>query len=269
MPFTHCTAFTLPNLPPSFNEGAMWRTCMIGYYFHSVYSIRHTSGISFHTLASMSHMVNNMILFLNFLNPENVIHYGGLALLLVIIFAETGLFFGFFLPGDSLLFVAGLFSGTEYFDVHLSLLIPALILVAVAGSTTGYFTGRWAGRYLRNKNESLIFKKSYIDMTSDFYERHGMMTFILGRFLPIIRTFVTILAGMARLNFPKFLLFNIMGATIWVVVMVLSGYWLGNMFPEVTDYMEIIIGGMVMVSAVPVILTLTRHRPNRSKQEVR
>lgn len=202
----------------------------------------------------------NILAFLDSFNPENIIQYGGLSLLLLIIFAETGVFFGFFLPGDSLLFVAGLLSDTEYLDMNVGILIVLLIIAAVSGSTVGYLTGRWAGRFLVNRPDSIFFKKKYLDITQAFYQKHGMMAFILGRFLPIVRTFVTIIAGMVKIDFPKFVFFNFLGATIWIVVMVLSGHFLGRLFPQITMYLEIIVVGMILVSAIPVIVTYFKNR---------
>lgn len=202
----------------------------------------------------------NILVFLDSINPENIIQYGGLTLLLIIIFAETGVFFGFFLPGDSLLFVAGLLSDTEYLDTNIVLLITLLIIAAVSGSTVGYLTGRWAGGYLAHKKDSLFFKKKYLDLTQAFYVKHGMMAFILGRFLPVVRTFVTILAGMAKIDFPKFLIFNFLGAAIWILTMVLSGHFLGRAFPQITTYLEVIVVGMILVSAIPVIVTWLKNR---------
>lgn len=205
-------------------------------------------------------MQEKLLLFLDFLNPEELIRYGGFTLLILIIFAETGVFFGFFLPGDSLLFIAGLLSESEYLDVHVSVMIPVLVVAAVAGSTTGYFTGLWAGNYLKNRKENFFFKKKYLEMTHDFYERHGMMAFILGRFLPVIRTFVTILAGTVKINFPKFFIFNIVGASLWITSMVMAGNLLGKAFPDLPDYLEIIVVGMVLISAVPVAITWFRAK---------
>lgn len=202
----------------------------------------------------------NILVFLESFNPENIIQYGGLTLLLIIIFAETGVFFGFFLPGDSLLFIAGLLSDTEYLDTNIVLLITLLIIAAVSGSMVGYLTGRWAGVYLANKKDSLFFKKKYLDLTQAFYQKHGMMAFILGRFLPVVRTFVTILAGMVKIDFPKFLIFNFLGASIWILTMVLSGHFLGRAFPQITTYLEIIVVGMILVSAIPVIITWFKNR---------
>ncbi len=202
----------------------------------------------------------SILAFLDSFNPENIIQYGGLSLLLLIIFAETGVFFGFFLPGDSLLFVAGLLSDTEYLDMNVAILILLLILAAVSGSTVGYLTGRWAGKFLLNRPDSIFFKKKYLDVTQAFYEKHGMMAFILGRFLPIVRTFVTIIAGMVKIDMPKFVFFNFLGATIWIVTMVLSGHFLGKIFPQITMYLEIIVVGMILVSAIPVIITYFKNR---------
>ncbi|HEY0740589.1 MAG TPA: VTT domain-containing protein [Chryseosolibacter sp.] len=208
----------------------------------------------------------SILAFLDSFNPETIIQYGGLSLLLLIIFAETGVFFGFFLPGDSLLFVAGLLADTEYLDVNVTLLIVLLIIAAVSGSTVGYLTGRWAGKFLANRPDSIFFKKKYLDVTQAFYQKHGMMAFILGRFLPIVRTFVTIIAGMVKIDMPKFVFFNFLGATIWIVVMVLSGHFLGRLFPQITMYLEIIVVGMILVSAIPVIITYFKNRKLLAKE---
>jgi membrane-associated protein len=202
----------------------------------------------------------NIPVFLDSFNPEYLIQYGGLTLLLIIIFAETGVFFGFFLPGDSLLFIAGLLSDTKYLDVNISLMIVLLVIAAVSGSTVGYFTGRWAGNYLANKKDNFFFKKKYLDITQAFYQKHGMMAFVLGRFLPVVRTFVTILAGMVKIDFAKFVIFNFLGATAWIVTMVLAGHFLGRIFPQITSYLEIIVIGMILVSAIPVIVTWFKNR---------
>lgn len=202
------------------------------------------------------------------MNAEAIIQYGGLALLVIVIFTETGLFFGFFLPGDSLLFVAGILSDSETLDIHVSVLIPILIIAAVSGSTVGYFTGRWAGGYLHGRKENFFYKKKYLETTRNFYQRYGMMAFILGRFLPIVRTFVTILAGMVRIDFAKFFLFNVIGASIWIVTMVMAGHLLGNAFPTITDHLELIVVGMILVSAVPVVLIWMKNTIKNKKDEV-
>jgi membrane-associated protein len=207
----------------------------------------------------------NILALLDSFNPENIIQFGGLGLLLLIIFAETGVFFGFFLPGDSLLFVAGLLSDTVL-DMNVFMLIVLLVVAAVSGSTVGYWTGRWAGDYLKNKKDSLFFKKKYLEVTQSFYQKHGMMAFILGRFLPVVRTFVTILAGMVKIDFPRFLIFNILGASIWILVMVLAGHFLGRLFPQITSYLEIIVIAMILISAIPVIITYLKNKKLLAKE---
>ena len=216
-------------------------------------------------------MMSTVLLFVDLLNPEEIIQWGGLAMLLFIIFAETGLFFGFFLPGDSLLFIAGLFCSStayqKYLDINVWFMILLLIIAAIAGTTTGYFFGRLAENYLRNKKENFFYKKKYLEMAQEFYGRYGMMAFIMGRFLPIVRTFVPILAGMVRIEFGKFLFFNIVGAAIWIIVMVMAGNLLGKNVPGVAEHLEIIVIGMVLLSAVPVVLSWFRHRNLLAKQK--
>jgi membrane-associated protein len=196
-------------------------------------------------------------------NPEALIQYGGLVLLLLIIFAETGIFFGFFLPGDSLLFAAGLLAESPYLDTPVTILVILLIIAAVSGTTVGYGVGRWAKNYLENRRESFFYRKKYIELTEAFYQRHGMMAFVLGRFLPIVRTFVPILAGMTHIDFTKFLLYNILGATIWVVTMVMAGHLLGNAFPNLIEYLEYIVFGMILVTAIPLIISWFRNKRNK------
>jgi membrane-associated protein len=200
------------------------------------------------------------ISIVDFFNPQNIIQYGGLALLLFIIFAETGLFFGFFLPGDSLLFVAGLLSTSKYIDQPVWLLIIFLVIAAFSGTCVGYYFGAWAKKYFKPKEENLFYKPRYIDMARAFYRKYGMMAFIVGRFLPIVRTFVPILAGIVKIEIRKFLFYNLMGAILWIATLVMAGYWLGNIFPKLIDNVEIIIVGLIVVTAIPVIVSFRRQR---------
>ena len=208
------------------------------------------------------------ISILDFFNPQNIIQYGGLALLLFVIFAETGLFFGFFLPGDSLLFVAGLLSTSKYIDQPVWLLIIFLVVAAFSGTCVGYYFGAWAKKYFKPKEENLFYKPRYIEMARDFYRRYGMMAFIVGRFLPIVRTFVPILAGIVRIDFKKFLFYNFLGASLWIVSLVMAGYWLGNMFPTLIDNVEIIIVSLIVVTAIPVILSFRRNKATNRRNRV-
>ena len=203
----------------------------------------------------------------NILNPETIIQVGGLALLLFVIFAETGLFFGFFLPGDSLLFIAGIYH-TKYLDINIWLLIVLLVIAAILGTTVGYFFGRWAESYLKRRKENFFYKKKYMDMAQEFYGRYGMTAFILGRFLPIVRTFVPILAGMVRIEFGKFFFFNLVGAATWIIVMIMAGHLLGTAFPTITEHLELIVVGMVLLSAVPVLVSWFRNRNLAAKERL-
>jgi membrane-associated protein len=201
-----------------------------------------------------------MEILMDIFRPETIIEYGGLALLLFIIFAETGLFFGFFLPGDSLLFVAGLLSGSPHLSLPVWLLISLVVVAAVSGTTVGYGFGYWAEGYLRNRKENFFYKKRYLEITQNFYRRYGMMVFVVGRFIPIVRTFAPILAGMVRIRFINFLVYNIAGSVIWVTSLVLLGHWLGNRYPFITDHLDFIIIGMIVLSGIPVIMTWLNHR---------
>ncbi len=200
-----------------------------------------------------------LIDFADLFNPEKILEVGGLFLLLFIIFAETGLFFGFFLPGDSLLFIAGVLN-TKYLEINVWLLILLLVIAAVLGTTVGYFFGKWAELYLKKRKENFFYKRKYLDMAQEFYQRYGMMAFIMGRFVPIVRTFVPILAGMVRIPFGKFFFFNSVGALIWIITMVMAGHLLGKTFPAIGEYLEFIVVGMILVSAVPVLFSWFRQR---------
>jgi membrane-associated protein len=204
-------------------------------------------------------MENAFSVFTDLFNPEMLIRYGGLTLLLVIIFAETGLFFGFFLPGDSLLFMAGLLSNSSYLQQPVYVVVASIITAAVAGTCVGYWFGRVTNEKLKLKKENWFYKKRYLDIAADFYTRYGMLAFIVGRFLPIVRTFVPILSGMVRIPFGSFLLYNFIGAVCWVGSMVFGGYLLGNAFPGLVEHVEFIVIGLVIVTAIPVVLTYRKH----------
>ena len=212
-------------------------------------------------------MLHALLLFVDLFNPEAIIQFGGLALLIMIIFAETGLFFGFFLPGDSLLFVAGVLCGGEHLSISIWLLVLLLIIAAVSGTALGYGIGFWAEAYLKRRKENFFYKKQYLEMTNVFYKKYGMMTFILGRFLPIVRTFIPILAGIVKINFGKFMFYNALGGIIWVTVMVVSGYLLGNAFPMVSEHIEIIVGAMVLLTSFPLILYFVNKNFSDKKKQ--
>lgn len=195
-------------------------------------------------------------------DPQSIIQYGGLWLLLFVVFAETGLFIGFFLPGDSLIFVSGLLCATKpnLLNVSFIELLIALILSAVIGNIFGYWFGKKTGRALFSKSDSLLFKKKHLDITKQFYEKHGGKALIIGRFLPIIRTFAPILAGVIQVSFKKFMIYNIVGAIFWITSIASIAYYLGIKFPEVENYLGYIILGLIAITTVPVAITYFKNK---------
>lgn len=195
-------------------------------------------------------------------NPESIIKHGGLLLLLLVIFAENGLVIGFFLPGDSLIFLAGLIcaSKPELLDVEIVPLIFLMFLAAILGSLFGYVFGRRVGPPLFQRKDSVIFKKKYLDITQAFYEKHGGKTLVLGRFLPIIRTFAPIIAGVIKVPVPNFMFFNLVGGAMWITSMSLLGYFLGTAFPAVEHYVGYIIIGFIGITTVLLIRTYIQQR---------
>ncbi len=210
-------------------------------------------------------MFEEILLFIDLFNPEAIIQWGGLSILLAIIFIETGIFFGFFLPGDSVVFTAGLLANSKYIDVPIFVLVILLVTAAVAGSTVGYLTGRWAESYLKTRPENFFYRRKFIDIARDFYTKHGMMAFIFGRFLPIVRTFIPIVAGLIRIDSKKFFILNITGATIWISSLCLSGYYLGKLFPSIVNSLDLIIPALIIITAVPVY-TLWRKQAKGSQE---
>lgn len=198
-------------------------------------------------------------------DPEKLIHTGGLLLVLIIIFTENGLFFGFFLPGDTLLFTAGLLCATGKFDVPMPLLVSSVSIAAILGNGFGYYFGRKVGRGIYNRPDSLLFKKRYIEAAEIFFNKYGGMALVMGRFLPIIRTFAPIFAGIVAFDLKKFILYNISGALLWVVSMTLSGYYLGIAFPSLNEHLEWVILGIIIITWIPVITTYLREKAKKLK----
>jgi membrane-associated protein len=201
-------------------------------------------------------------------DPASIIHYGGLALLLFVVFAETGLMVGFFLPGDSLMFVSGLLCRTkpELLNTNIVVLLLSLMAAAVVGNMAGYWFGRRVGPALFRRNDSWIFKKRYLDVTQDFYTRHGGRALVLGRFIPIVRTFAPILAGVIKIDFKKFMLYNIAGAAAWVGSLGLAGYFLGQI-EWVEKNIGYIVLFLIVVTLIPVIRTWRSERDRNRKNE--
>lgn len=198
--------------------------------------------------------------FLQLLDAEALIETGGFYLIVLIVFAETGLFFGFFLPGDYLLFLAGLFCALKKIDVDIVTLCVGLLSAGIAGNFTGYWFGWRTGPMLFQRRDSWLFRRKYVVMAEEFFHKYGGTALIIGRFVPIIRTFAPIFAGIVRFNFRRFVLYNIGGALLWVFTLTLSGYFLGREFPEIIHYIEFIIIGMIVIAFTPIMIALIRRR---------
>ena len=198
-------------------------------------------------------------------DPESIIKYGGLSLLLFVIYAETGLLIGFFFPGDSLVLISGIIcaSRPELLNIHIVVLELSLITAAVLGNITGYWFGNKMGKRLLHRKDSLIFKKSYLEMTQSFYEKNGGKTLVIGRFLPIIRTFAPILAGIIQIDKKKFMLYNIAGAVLWISLLCTIGYRFGRV-PWVQHNIGYIIIALVIITMFPLlIITYKKSRQKR------
>jgi len=189
---------------------------------------------------------------------RGLVQAGGYIGLAIIVFIETGLMVGFFLPGDSLLVTAGLFAAKG--DLNIVFLNLLLMACAIAGDATGYFIGKKLGPALFRKEDSLLFKKKHLIATHEFYERHGGKTIIIARFIPVIRTFAPVVAGMAGMGYRRFALFNIIGGVAWVFSMTMLGYLLVTIFPATERHIEKVIIIVIFLSILPGIIEWLRAR---------
>lgn len=203
-----------------------------------------------------------------FIDPEQLLRQGGFYVLLFVIFAETGLFFGFFLPGDYLLFLAGMFVATHKLDVSILGLIVGLIAAAVIGNFVGYWFGKRTGPMLYQRKDSLFFKQKYLLAAERYYKKQGAFALIMGRFIPLVRTFAPILAGIVQLDIKKFALYNVAGAILWITSLTLLGFFLGRRFEkEIDDYLLYIILGFVAFTTIPLIVTYFRKVVSGDEKE--
>lgn len=198
--------------------------------------------------------------FTQIIDPEKLILYGGVTLILLVVFTENGLFFGFFLPGDTLLFTTGIFCATGILETSIILLLFSITMAAILGNLTGYVFGKKMGETLLKRKDSLLFKRKYIFAAEAFFIKYGGFALIMGRFLPIIRTFAPIFAGIVKLDFRKFLMYNIVGGVLWVFSLLLAGYYLGKLFPGIREHLELFILGIVIITWIPVIRTYLVER---------
>lgn len=192
---------------------------------------------------------------------RGLVQAGGYIALAIIVFTETGLMIGFFLPGDSLLVTAGLFAAKG--DLNIVWLNLLLMFCAITGDATGYYIGKKLGPALFRKEDSLLFKKKHLIATQEFYERHGGKTIIIARFVPVIRTFAPVVAGMAGMGYRKFALFNVVGGIAWVFSMTMLGYLLVTMFPATEQHIEKVIIIVIVLSLLPGVFEFLRARRSR------
>jgi membrane-associated protein len=193
-------------------------------------------------------------------NPESIIRYGGIYLLLFVVFAETGLFVGFFLPGDSLLFTAGLFCSTGILQIHPLILIVLIIISAVSGNMVGYSFGKKVGVLLFRRKSGFFFRQEHLVVANEFYIKYGKKTIILSRFLPIVRTFAPIVAGIVKLEYHKFFLYSLVGALFWVSSLVLTGYFMGEYIPKTKEYLEYIVIFLIVITSIPFIYNFVKKK---------
>lgn len=198
-------------------------------------------------------------------DPESIIHYGGLWLLLFVIFAETGLLIGFFLPGDNLILLAGILckSQPQLLNISFFPLVILMIIAAVVGNMFGYWFGKKAGQRIYERKETWFFKQKHLEATNRYYTRYGgNMTLILARFLPVIRTFAPIIAGVVKVDLSKFMVFNVIGAVLWIFGLSSIGYYLVTLFPGITNYMGYIFIALIVLTAIPVLRLIFRKKEN-------
>lgn len=187
--------------------------------------------------------------------------YGAIGIV-TMVFLESGVFFGFFFPGDSLLFTAGFLASQGLLPVWS--LYGALICAAILGDSVGYWTGHKFGRKLFNKPKSFFFNPEHIDRTEAFFQKHGPMALILARFTPIVRTFTPIFAGIGTMKYRTFLAYNVVGGILWVTSMFLGGYFLGQLIPNAKEYMHYILLVIIFASIAPGIFSYFKHRKKSS-----
>lgn len=198
------------------------------------------------------------------LDPAKLINKYGLIGLFAIIFAESGLLIGFFLPGDALLFTAGLLSATRIFDQPILVICAVCFVAAVLGDQVGYQFGKRVGPELFDRPKSRLFNPSNVTKAHAFFERHGSKTIIMARFVPIVRTFAPIVAGVAAMRYRVFSTFNLIGGFVWGVGVPLLGFWLGKRFPSLQDRLDLLAIVIVAVSLLPVAFEFLKHRRERA-----
>jgi membrane-associated protein len=204
-------------------------------------------------------MIGSLDNFIHFLfNVNGLIEWGGALLVCTIVFIETGFFAGFFLPGDSLLVTAGVFAATG--QLHLAELLMLVPVCAIAGDQVGYWIGRKAGQALYRREDSLIFRRRHLDRAHQFYEKYGGKTVIIARFVPIVRTFCPPVAGAAMMRYGRYFAFDVVGGILWAGGLILGGYFLGSMIPNIDQRIDYVIAVVIFLSLLPPIISVLRAR---------
>jgi membrane-associated protein len=196
---------------------------------------------------------------------EEIVMWGGYIGLFFIVFSETGLLVGFFLPGDSMLVTAGLLVASGKVPLDITLLVVLLCIAAICGNTTGYLIGLRAGHALYNRPQSRFFRRDHLLKTREFYERYGGITIVMACFMPFARTFAPVVAGIAEMKYRRFALFNVTGATVWITSMLLIGYYLGRAIPGIERHIEFIIAGIILLSVSPIIFKYLQHKVRQQR----
>lgn len=197
------------------------------------------------------------------LNPEDLIRTFGTIGLIAIIFAESGLLIGFFLPGDSLLFTAGLLASQG--RLNLPVILVGCFLAAFIGDQVGYAFGKKVGPSIFKRPDSRLFKHENVERAEQFFEDHGSKTIVLARFVPIVRTFAPVLAGVSKMHYRSFVAYNVVGALLWAVGVTMLGYWLGETIPNIDKYLLPIIFVIIVLSLIPVAFEYRRHKKKTPK----
>jgi membrane-associated protein len=202
------------------------------------------------------------------LDVNHIIQAGGLLLIAAIIFAESGMFVGFFFPGDTLLLSAGIFVATG--KLSLITVIPVIALAAIAGDNLGYHIGKRYGRRLFRKPDGILFRQQYVSQAEVFYEKHGNKAVLLAHFVPIVRTFAPAVAGVARMNYKKYVLYDAIGDTAWTIILTLIGFWFGRRIPNLDHYILLVVVLVMVITLGPTLYhvwkALLKSRKSRSKK---
>src|SRR6202166_1707234 len=204
-------------------------------------------------------MIGSLSHFFHYIfNVQGLVESGGTLLVCVIVFIETGFFVGFFLPGDSLLVIAGVFAGNG--NLNLAKLLLLVPLCAIVGDQIGYWIGRQAGQALYRREDSFVFRKRHLERAHEFYEKYGGKTVIMARFMPIVRTFCPPVAGAAMMPYGRYVAFDIVGGILWVGSMILGGYSLGRSVPNIGQRIHYVIAAVIVLSVLPAIISIVRAR---------